>query len=898
MPLASGAHIGPYEIVSTLGVGGMGEVYRARDAKLHREVAIKVLPATFASDPDRVERFEREAHALASLNHPHIAHVYGLEDGAGHAALVMELVEGQDLAERIARGPISPGEALEVARQIADALEAAHAQGIIHRDLKPANVKVRPDGVVKVLDFGLAKVAARVEAPDAFVNSATVTSPAMTQMGIILGTAAYMAPEQARGKPIDRRIDIWAFGCILYEMLTGSRPFDGPTMTDVLSAIITKEPDWATLPTTTPPAVRSLLRRCLEKDPRKRLRDIGDARLILEEPFESEQVASSRPVARSASRSWLVPALAATAVALAVSTALLMLPRMRGAQSAPGPLTRFDVPPPQKATLNLVFRPVVSVAANGSAIAFSAISDGVNRVYVRSRQDVALRAIEDSEDGSNPAMSPNGQWVAFYAAGAIRKAPIDGRAVPIGSARDVRGLTWIDDDTLVFTPDAAAPLVRMSAQGGDQVKLSTLAQGERTHRWPSALPGGKAVIFSVGTLASPDTYEDSNIDAVIVATGERRTVLKGAAMARYCGNRRLVYAKGASLIAVSFDPDLLTVSGNAVPIVEGVERDVSTGAAHFDCAADGMLTYVPGSPVGAMREFTWVDGQGAKRPVSLKPGDYQEARLSPDGGRVAFLKGTSGSGDVWVYDFSAGTLNRLTFTGKNAAPMWSSDGQTVYYTTFDPGGQRSTIVRNRADGSRQFESVREVPGRAYLTWIDGKETTALVDSVDAASDRGNILLVRMNGNDPPEVLVSTPANEYGGTVSPDARWLAYQSDETGRPEIFVRDFAGRRGARWQVTSSGGEEPHWSPKGRELFYRTANRLVAVALADGTTFRAGSSRPLFDGIYSSGIESGRSYDIDPKTGRFLLVNPAVTNGQGGAVRVVLNWEADLGRNITPR
>jgi serine/threonine protein kinase/Tol biopolymer transport system component len=895
MPLASGAHIGPYEIVNTLGVGGMGEVYRARDAKLHREVAIKVLPATFASDPDRLERFEREAHALASLNHPHIAHVYGLEDGAGDAALVMELVEGEDLAERIARGPISPDEAFGVARQIADALEAAHEQGIIHRDLKPANVRVRPDGVVKVLDFGLAKVAAKVEAPDAFVNSPTVTSPARTQMGIILGTAAYMAPEQARGKPIDRRIDIWAFGCILYEMLTGSRPFDGPTMTDVLSAIITEEPDWATLPTTTAPAVQSLLRRCLEKDPRKRLRDIGDARLILEEPFESEHAGPSRPVDR---RSWLVPALAATAVVLAVTTALLLLPRIRGARSAPGPLTQFDVPPPQKTTLNLVFRPVVSVAANGSAIAFSAISDGVNSVYVRSRQDVALRAIADSEGGSNPVVSPNGQWVAFYAAGAIRKAPLDGRAVSIASARDVRGLTWIDDDMLVFTPDAAAPLVRMSAQGGDQVKLSTLAPGERTHRWPSTLPGGKAVIFSVGTLASPDTYEDSNIDAVIVATGERRTVLKGAAMARYCANRHLVYAKGATLFAVSFDPDLLTVSGNAVPIVEGVERDVSTGAAHFDCAADGTLTYVPGSPVGAMRQFTWVDGQGARRPVSLKPGDYQEARLSPDGGRVAFLKGTSGSGDVWVYDFSAGTLNRLTFTGKNAAPMWSADGQTVYYTTFDSGSQRSTIVRNRADGSRQFELVREVPGRAYLTWIDGKETTALVDSVDAASDRGNILLVRMNGNDPPEVLVSTPANEYGGAVSPDGRWLAYQSDETGRPEIFVRDFAGRSGARWQVTSSGGEEPHWSPKGRELFYRTANRLVAVALADGTTFRAGSSRPLFDGIYSSGIESGRSYEIDPKTGRFLLVNPAVTDGQGSAVRVVLNWDADVGRNIKPR
>ena len=320
---------------------------------------------------------------------------------------------------------------------------------------------------------------------------------------------------------------------------------------------------------------------------------------------------------------------------LAVGTVLLLLPLMRGAESTTRPLTRFDVPPPQNTTLNLVFRPVVSVAANGSAIAFSAISDGVNAVYVRSRQDVSVRAIADSEGGSNPVVSPNGQWVAFYAAAAIRKAPIDGRAVSIGSARDVRGLTWTDDDMLVFTPDAAAPLVRMSAQGGEQVALSTLAQGERTHRWPSALPGGKAVIFSVGTLASPDTYEDSNIDAVIVETGERRTVLKGAAMARYCGNRHLVYAKGSSLFAVSFDPERLMVSGNAVLIVEGVERDVSTGAAHFDCAADGTLTYVPGSPVGQMRQFTWVDAPGSEATGVAQarrlPGSPPLARWRPRG---------------------------------------------------------------------------------------------------------------------------------------------------------------------------------------------------------------------------------------------------------------------------
>ncbi|MGE5814003.1 MAG: protein kinase domain-containing protein [Acidobacteriota bacterium] len=888
MTLAPGTRIGPYEIIDVLGAGGMGEVYRARDTKLNRDVAIKVLPALFAADPDRLSRFEREAQTLAALNHPHIAQIHGVIEHP--AALVMECVEGEDLAQRIAHGRIPVDEALQIARQIADALEVAHERGIVHRDLKPANIKVSPEGDVKVLDFGLAK-ATEPQTPAgaaALENSPTFTSPVlMTQAGVILGTAAYMSPEQARGKSVDRRADIWAFGCVLYEMLSGGAPFEGDSITDVLSAIISREPDWTRLPPA-PTSVQRLLRRCLEKDPRRRLRDIGEARVTLEQPTEQAHAGSNPPRLAPA---WLTTALGALVALLTLAVVALLIRTMSGDRDGAHPaLTRYDVQLPGNAAVNIVFRPAVSVSADGSTFAFVGAAEGINRIYLRSRGEVAPHVVAGTEGGTSPALSPDGRWVAFFADGTVRKAGRDGGVVTLGPARDVRGATWSDSSTLVLTLDSASALVRMSAMGGDARTITNLATGERTHRWPDALPGGKAVLFTVGTLDKPDVYDQANIDAVMLATGERRVIVNGAAMARYCGNGHLVYSKGTSLYAVPFDADQVQVTGAPVEVIQGVERDPSTGAAHFDCGDEGTLAFVPGSAAGDQHQLTWMDRDGRGQPANLPPGPYQEVRVSPDGTRVALLSGTSGNGDVWIYEVADGTFTRLTFNGTSAAPIWSADGRTVYYTAFDPSGKRSTIARKPADGSREAETLRSVEGRAYLASVDEAQTTAILDAIVAASDRGDILRVPLAASATPQPLVATRFNEYASNVSPNWQWLAYESDETGRPEVYVRDLRGS-GARWQVTSAGGEEPHWSGDGRELYYRTANRLMAVPILQGQTFRSGNPRPIFDGIYNSGIESGRSYDVDPKTGRFLLVRPVRDVRVSGSVRIVLNWDANL-------
>jgi serine/threonine-protein kinase len=521
--------------------------------------------------------------------------------------------------------------------------------------------------------------------------------------------------------------------------------------------------------------------------------------------------------------------------------------------------------------------------------AFVAAAGGIDRVYVRSRSGAVARVVPGSERGTGPALSPDGNWVVFFADGTIRKAPIDGEATVIGRARDVRGLSWSEEGTLFLTTDAGAPLVSMPATGGDFQPVTTLAEGERTHRWPQVLPGGRSVLFTVGTLASPDDYDGGNIDGVLLETGERRVVVRGAAMARYCGDGQLLYSKGAGLFAVAFDPDRLTTSGEPVQIVPAIARDASTGAAHFGCASDGTLAFVPATSSTGLRTLVWVGESGQTEAVKLSAGPHQEVRISPDGTRAALLGGTSGNGDVWIYEFARGTFSRLTFTGTNAAPTWSADGRSVYYSSFDPNG-RSTVFKKLADGSRDPTAVATVAARTYVTWVNPTETAAIIDAANPAGSRGDILRVTFGASGAPEKLVATLSNEYAGAVSPRGNWLAYQSDETGRPEIYVRDLGGS-GAKWQVTFEGGEEPHWSRDGRQLFYRSANRMVAMPLEPGPTFRNGQPRGLFDGVYNAGIESGRSFDVNPVTGRFLLVRPADGGTSAQVVRIVLNWAREF-------
>ena len=903
MALAIGTRIGSFDIVAALGAGGMGEVYRARDTKLNRDVAIKVLPDAVATDSERRARFEREAQALAAINHSRIAQIYGVVDigargekgeAAGGLAVVMEYVDGEDLAHRLARGPLAVDDAVAIAAQIAEGLEAAHERGIVHRDLKPANVMVASDGRVKILDFGLAKPAGSATDLAALPDSPTLTvAAAVTHSGTLLGTVPYMAPEQVRGKPVDRRVDIWAFGCVLYETFAGHPPFSGESLADVLGAIAKDPPHWENLPAATPPAVRRLLARCLVKEPLRRLRDIGEARIALEDQLAGAADASTvTPPPPAMTRAWRWLSVASLAVAAAVAIALV---RVRREPAVPTPIVRFDVSPPAGASLKLDLRPAVAISPDGSTLAYVASVDGISRLYVRGRDMVEARALPGTEGASVPSFSPDGRSIAFFADGKIKKIALGGIAVNVANALDVRGITWLDDRTLIFPRGPADALVAMSADGGEPRPVSTLAQNERTHRWPEALPGGKAVLFTAGAPANTDNYDDATIEAVVLKTGDRRLVWRGAAMARYAGGQ-LIFSRGPALYAVPFDPDTLTANGTPVQVALGVERDVTTGAAHFAVSGEGTLAIVPGSTQSGLFRLVWIDRQGRAQPLDLPPAQYHEFRVSPDGTRVAVLIGPSGGGDVWIYDLARRTNTRLTFTRNNAAPVWSADGREILYSSFDATGTSATIYRRPADGSREAELLTSPGGRSYAAWVSKDGAEAVLDFVNPKSGMADVVRMPLRGQAQPTTLVGGPADTYGAAVSPDGRWLAYHSDETGRQEIFVRDMTAS-GARWQVSTAGGEEPHWSADGRELYYRVGNRLMLAPIERAAAFHAGTPRVLFEGVYDLRSDSLRSYDVDPATGRFLMIRTPDEGRPAPSVRVTLNWLGELRRAAAP-
>ncbi len=888
-----GQTISHYHITGKLGAGGMGEVYRARDSKLNREVAIKVLPESFAQDAERVGRFQREAQVLASLNHPNIAAIYGLEESDGVRALVMELVEGPTLADRIAAGPIPVDEALAIAKQIADALEIAHERGIIHRDLKPANVKVTPNGVVKVLDFGLAKVFT-----DDAHDSDLSHSPTMikgTQAGMILGTAAYMSPEQAKGKAVDKRADIWAFGCVVFEMLSGQQSFSGETLTDTLAAVVRAEPDWDALPAATPDLVRRLLHRCLTKDLKQRLRDIGEARIQIEELFADPAKASvskSSPAARPLIRSWMLWVSVALAIALVVSLVLLW----RGMKPEAHPLVRYDVEAPNKTTVSLSRWPAMTLSPDGSTLAFVAFADGVSRLYIRKRDDPEVRVLAGTEGAVDPAFSPNGASLAFVGDFTLKKVSFDGPVVSLIKVSDSRGVTWVGDDTLVYAPESAAGLFQISSNGGAPRPVTTVdnKKNERTHRWPQALPGGKAVLFTVGVFDKPDDYDGADIEAVVLATGERRLILQSASMARYVPTGHLIFAREGILYAVGFDPASLTTHGKPIAVLPGVAGDKTTGAAHFAIAGDGTLAYVPGSATSSLRRLVWVDRSGNLEPVSLPGGQYNDPRVAPDGSRVALLQGSSGSGDVWVYDFGRATFTRLTFTTTNASPVWSSDGKTIYYVSNDQAHSKTAIFRKPADGSRDAEAVASLALGGYLKAIEPDGEAVLIDSEMQTNNTGvRRVLLKQDAQTTP--VVDTQFIEYAAALSADGRWLAYQSNESGRPEIYVRDRAGS-GGRWPISTAGGEEPRWSPDGRELYYRNKDLFMSVAVDTRSGFQAGPPKTLFGGVLNLRSNSGISYDVDPKGNRFLMLRQKEEDSSAAQVRIVLNWFEEL-RRLAP-
>ena len=879
MALAAGVRLGPYEIHSAIGAGGMGEVWKARDTTLGRDVALKILPDHLALDLDRLARFKREAQILASLNHPNIGAIHGFQEadgvqpssqGSGEPgrspqgvvrALVLELVEGPTLADRIAQGPIPIDEALPIARQIAEALEAAHEQGIIHRDLKPANIKLRPDGAVKVLDFGLAKAidpAVAVVSPDPSV-SPTITIAAATHVGVILGTAAYMSPEQARGRPTDRRSDVWAFGCLLFEMLSGTRAFSGEHIADTLAAVLHGQPDWQALPRDTPPALARLLHRCLERDSKQRLRDIGDAPLeiqdLLASPAEpSIASAQPRPLARRVAP--LAAAVLVTPAAIAYLTWMFTAP-------PPPHVQRFNLVLPDGERFTNSGRNLVAISPSGTHVVYSAN----DRLNLRPFDQLEATPIRGTEQGARmPFFSPDGEWIGFWQSGLLMTvAATGGVPIKICETDNPFGATWSDDNSILYGSGPAG-VWRVAADGGVPELVVKVAEGESAHG-PQLLPASEWILFTLRPAGA--TWDDAQLVAQSMRSGERRVIHQGGRDGRYLATGHLLYANDQTVLAMVFDLSRLQTRGSAIPILEGVPNaGVLGGASQFAVAGNGTLVYVArlsaatGIPV-------WVDRAGreesALTPVPLQ--GVRHPRISPDGRRLAIIV----EGDVWVYDLEGRPPIRLTREGALYSPIWTHDGQRVIYESGTPQG----LFSIPADGSGAASTASPV-GHYHAIAMAADGRGLFVTDIDNQTAGTNTDVSRIVPGEEPSVqpLVATPFREgfEGASLSPDGRWLVYASDTTGQLEIWVRPLAAP-GAPVRVSPNGGIEPVWARSGREFFYLEGRRLMMVPVTPSATFDFKPPTFLFEARYALEGQPP-SYDLGPD-GRFLMISSPATS-----------------------
>jgi len=906
MRLAAGTRLGPFEVVSPLGAGGMGEVYRARDTKLEREVAIKILPSAFANNPERLRRFEREAQMLAALNHSHIAAIYGVENVDGNPALILELVDGPTLADRLAQGPIPLIEALTIAQQIADALVAAHEKGIVHRDLKPANIKITPAGVVKVLDFGLATPAtAERSTPDLTHSPTAVVSG--TREGVIFGTAAYMSPEQVRGLTVDKRSDIWAFGCVLYELLTGRRLVDGQSVPDVLVAVLTTEPDWTVLPPSTPASIRKLLRRCLDKDSRRRMESAADVRLEIDDALSTGGRTESAPPAVDAA---MVPlhlmrvrmALVAAASAIVVGTSV-------GA----GIWLARRPSPPRIVELTIATTPATALSVNGVDRDVAITPDGSRVVYVGNNgTELFVRSLEALEPVSlykgglrGPFVSPDGQFVGFFDnTNTLKKVPITGGPPVTIATLDgpSRGAVWLPDDTIVFATFASRTGLQQVAAGGGPVTVLTRpdrGRGEFDHVWPEAMPDGRTALFTILPITG-------GVDAAQIAAFDFRTrtqtmVMRGGSDARYVASGHLVYAAGGTLRGVAFDPHTRTTRGPPLPVVPEVltTGGATGGGVDAVMADDGTLVYVRGvSGMGAQRELTWIDRQGREAAMAAPARVYQYPRLSPDGGRVVVWANDLDN-DLWLWDLARVMLMRLTFTPLpivDLYPVWTPDGRRVLFSS-DRDGERNLYMQ-RADGTGTAEQLTASSNLQDASAVT-PDGARLIFTETTPQTGPDVLQVTVMGTHTITPLVQTPATERNGIVSPDGRWLAYEANDSGQLEIYVRPYPDVTSGRWRVSSGGGTQPLWSRSGRELFYASpANALMRVSVERSSSWVATTpTMVLKDGslITLSG-NPGRSYDVSPDGQRFLVLRPAnALNAPPPQLVVVEHFDALLKRVV---
>jgi len=897
MTLAPGARLGPYEIASPLGAGGMGQVFRARDTKLNRDVAIKVLPAAFAQDSERVARFRREAQVLASLNHPNIAAIHGLEESEGVLALALEFVEGEELAQRLTRGAVPVEEAVAIAKQIAEGLEAAHEKGIVHRDLKPANLKITKDGTVKILDFGLAKAyggEAEAAGSEGLSQSPTM-SRQMTEAGVIFGTAAYMSPEQARGATVDKRADIWAFGVVLFEMLTGKRLFTGETVSDTLAAVLRQEIDWRALPASTPPVVRELLERCIERDPKQRLRDMGEARIALERRLGTPDTV------RASSGVGALPW--ALTLLLALVSALAVWALWRPA-STPAPALRVSAELGAAASLSTQFGPAAIISPDGRLLAFVASqgADGRPLLHLRRLEQLDAAPLSGTEGARDPFFSPDGEWIAFFADGKLKKVSVSGgAAVTLCDAADDRGGSWAEDGTIFFTPSGApgVGLSRVSSAGGAPLTLTTPdpASQELAHRWPQALPGGKAVLYTAGSVSG--NYEDASLVAHTLEGDTRKVLHRGGYHGRYLPSGHLVFIHEGTLFAAPFDLDRLELTGEPVPALESVSANPTNQGAQFAFSRNGTLVYQHGEGL-ATTPIQWMGREGKLQPLRAAPGVYNFIRFSPDGGRLALDIIEGKNPDVWVYEWGRDTLSRLTFDpGWDRSPVWSPDGRRIAFSSARADQTTGNLYWQRADGTGEAERLTESKNTQYLTsWHPSGKVLAFVETNPQTSQ--DILILPLTGDEvsgwkagKPTVFLNGPFSEFQAAFSPDGRWLAYTSNESGRLEVYVRPFPGP-GGKWQVSAAGGRLPTWSRSRKEVFYLVEDGriLVAAYTVEGESFRAEKPRVWSTGLVPLRV-GGRTYDLHPDGERIAVLK---ASGEADHVTLIVNFFDEL-RRIAP-
>ncbi len=889
MPLALGTKLGPYEIGVLLGAGGMGEVYRAKDTRLDRSVAIKILPAQFSADPVRKQRFEREAKTISSLNHPHICVLYDVGHQDGTDYLVMECLEGETLAKRLEKGPLPLEQVLKYGAQIADALDKAHRSGVVHRDLKPGNIMLTPTGA-KLLDFGLARPAAPALTGATLMTAMTPRSP-MTEEGTIVGTFQYMSPEQVEGKEVDSRSDIFSLGGVLYEMVTGKRAFEGKSQLSVASAILEKEPDpiTSTKPLT-PPALNHAIRKCLEKYPDERWQSASDLASELRWITESgsQLSAPSAAPAKEFGARWRTAAFwSALALLLATVTGLVV---WHAKPAPPRPVSRAVIALPPGQRLAGLDQAALALSPDGTQLAYVAVQGGIQQIYLRAMDSLEARPVPGTEGAVNPFFSPDSQWLGFFAGQKLKKISISGgAAVSLSDAAQSFGASWGSLGMIAFSPLQVSTLQQVSEAGGVSQPLTKFEKGEISHRRPEFMPGGKVLLFASG----PNTFNWNSGQVVVqpVGTGERRTLVKGVLHPHYAPSGHLLYVQGGNLMAAPFDPQRLTVTGAAVPVVEGLLHSTTSGAAQYSISGTGTLVYISGASYSDQRKLVWVNRRGEAQVLAAPARAYVFPRLSPDGKQVGVAT-TEQESQVWLYDLSRETLTRFTFDGTlNLNTVWTPDGKRILFQSNKDGPPN--VYWQQADGSGGLERLTNSefvhfpmsmsPDGQFLAYGEINPTTGY-----------DLWVLRLKDGQA-QPFLRTPFTESVPQFSPDGHWLAYISNESGRYEVYVQPYPGP-GGKWQISTDGGTEPVWNPNGRELFYRDGSKMMSVEISTQTGFTTGKPHMLFEGPYLPSPATTPNYDVSRDGQRFLMLKSSATGEEAATqINVVFNWCEELKRRV---